>query len=525
MSTSPKSERRRGASRRAGTPLPWLLAAGHLASCAVGPDFVRPEAPKVDRYEEGQDPESTVAAEGQAQRLERGAKVVGDWWRLFGSPQLDALMKDAARDNQTLQAALASLHASQANLRAGYGVFFPQADLDASATRQKATFVKFGETGAPASVFNLFSLSGTVTYVLDVFGGQRRAVESLQAQADYQKATAVATYLTLTGNVVNTVIAAAAYAEQARATEELVRDEKEQVSITEAQAEAGTVPWVNALSLRSQLDAAEATVPPLLQRQVQAEHLLATLAGHLPSEWTAPRVAFSDLKLPASLPVSLPSELVSQRPDVLAAEAQLHQASAEIGVATAALLPSITLTGSLGGNNTTLSSMFAPNGTFWSFGAGLTAPLFHGGTLLNKRQAAVDAHDQALASYRQTVLQAFTQVADALRALENDARALAAQARSAADAEEALRLVRVNYEAGTANYLQVLVAFTQYHQARINYIQARAQRLQDTVALFVALGGGWWDPEGSLLGAAQRSQGPAPGGAEGPPPGAAPGAP
>jgi len=505
MCTSRKGERPEGSAGRAGR-VAWLVAAAGLASCAVGPDFVRPEAPQVDRYEEGPDPESTAVAEGQAQRLERGAKVVGDWWKLFGSPQLDALMKEAAQGNQSLQAALAALRSSQANLRAGYGVFFPQVDLDASATRQKATFVRFGEAQAPASVFNLFSLSGTITYALDVFGGQRRAVEGLEAQADYQKATAVATYLALTGNVVNTVIAASAYAEQARATEELVRDQREQVVITEAQAEAGTVPWVNALSLRSQLGAAEATVPPLLQRQTQAEHLLATLAGRLPAEWAAPRVAFSDLKLPSSVPVSVPSELVEQRPDILAAEAQLHQASAEIGVATAALLPSITLTGSLGGNNTTLATMFAPNGTFWSFGAGLVAPLFHGGTLLNKRQAAVDAHGQALASYRQTVLVAFTQVADALRALERDAQALDAEARSAADAEEALRLVRANYEAGTSGYLQVLVAFTQYHQARIAYIQARAQRLQDTVALFVALGGGWWDQGSSLLGEASGSR-------------------
>ena len=500
MSTSPKSEQASHAPRELPRAAAALVAiAAGLSACAVGPNFVRPEPPAVDHYEEGSDPEATAEAEGQAQRLERGAEVVGDWWTLFGSPQLDAVMKQAAADSQTMKAALASLRSSEADLRAGYGVFYPQADLQASAARQAFTLVRFGQSSAPTSVFNLFSLSVTVSYALDVFGGQRRTVESLQAQADFQKYTVVATYLTLTGNVVNTVIAQAAYAEQASVTEDDVRDQKEQVSITEAQAEAGTVPYASAISLRSQTASVEATVPPLHQRESQAGHLLATLAGHLPSEWTAPRVAFSDLKLPDSVPVSLPSELVRQRPDILAAEAQLHQASANIGVATAALFPSITLSGGLGGNNTTLGSMFAPNAVFWDLGAGLTAPLFHGGTLLNKRQAAIDAYDQALANYRQTVLGAFSQVADALRALEYDAVALAAQARSMADAEEALRLIRANYEAGTANYLQVLVASGQYHQARVAYIQARAQRLQDTVALFVALGGGWWDLRRTLL--------------------------
>lgn len=506
MSISPNSgrrpSRRSGLSspvhgRRAGRSLALGLCAG-LASCAVGPDFVRPEPPATDHYVRGADPTATPAADGQAQRLERGAQVVGNWWTLFGSAQLDAVVKEATRENQTLKAALASLRTSQSNLRAGYGVFFPQLDLHAGAERERATLVAFGEN-LPAPVFNLFTLSGTISYALDVFGGQRRAVEGLEAQVDFQKFTAVATYLTLTGNVVNTVIARAAYDEQARATEEIVRAQRGQVSLTEAQAEAGTAPYASVLALRTQLATLEASVPPLRQHVSQSNHLLSTLAGRLPSEWAAPPVALSDLTLPEAVPVSLPSELVRQRPDVLAAEAQLHQASANVGVATAALFPSITLTGSLGANNTSLSTLFAPNGTFWSFGAGLTAPLFHGGTLLNQRQAAIEAYDQELANYRQTVLAAFEQVADALRALEFDAATLDAQSKAVASAEGSLRATEANYQAGIANYLQVLIAFSQYHQARLGYIQARAQRLQDTVALFVALGGGWWDSGKSLI--------------------------
>ncbi len=475
------------------------MLAAWLAGCAVGPNFVRPAPPAVDRYSERSDPTSTRLAEGESQRLERGAQVVGNWWTLFDSPQVDALMEQAVAENQSLKAALASLRASQANLRAGYGVFFPQADANASVERQKTTLARLGQPNVPPTIFNLFTLSATIGYALDVFGGQRRAVESLQAQVDFQTYTAVATYLTLTANVLNTVIARAAYAEEARATEDIVRDLREQVAITEAQARAGTVPYTGVLSLRSQLAAVEASLPPLLQRVSQADHLLTTLAGHLPAEWTAPAVDFTELKLPDTVPVSLPSELVRQRPDILAAEAQLHQASAEVGVATAALFPSLTLSASLGGNNTTLDSMFASNGTFWSVAAGLTAPIFRGGTLRARRRAAVETYDGALASYRQTVLAAFTQVADTLQALEHDADTLEAEGRATDAASEALRLVRANSQAGIASDLQVLVAFVQYHQARIGEIQARAQRLQDTAALLIALGGGWWDPEKSLL--------------------------
>jgi len=497
MSTSRRS-RRPGAALLAAR---WLAAAAAVAltACAVGPNFVRPAPPAADHYAPGSDPTTTAEAAGEAQRFDRGARLSGDWWTLFGSEELDGLMKDAAAGNQTLQAALASLRSSQDNLRAGYGIFYPQLGLDAAASRQRVTLVRFGQTNSAATIFNLFSLSGTISYALDVFGGQRRTVESLQAQADAQAYTAAAAYVTLTANVVDTVIARASYAELARATEDLVGDQREQVEITEAQAEAGTVPYASALALRSQLSSVEATIPPLEQRVSQADHLLATLAGRLPSEWKAPPVGLSDLKLPESLPVSIASDFVHQRPDILVAEARLHQASAEVGVATAALFPNITLNASLGGNNTTLNTLFSPQGIFWSVGAGLAAPLFQGGTLVQKRRAAIDAYDQAMSDYRQSVLVGFSQVADVLRALENDADALAAEERAMSSADEALRLVRANYDSGVSNYVQVLIAFAQYHQARIGYVQARAQRLQDTVALFVALGGGWWDSGRSLL--------------------------
>lgn len=465
-----------------------------LAGCAVGPDFVRPAPPAADSYTRGAAPTETIPANGQTQHFVQGAGIAADWWRLFNSAKLDAVVREAIADNPGLQAAQASLRQSQDNLRAGYGVFFPQVDAEFDATRQKFSSARFGGTSA-ASIFNLFTLQASVSYTLDVFGGERRAVEGLQAQVDLERATVRGTYLALSGNVVNTMIARAAYGEEIKATEQLIVIQKEQVEITEAQAQAGTVPYVNVLSLRSQLASVEATLPPLRQRLDQAGHLLATLVGLAPGQWAPPQLELTELKLPTDLPVTLPSELVRQRPDILAAEAQLHSASADIGVATAALFPSFTLNGTYGQNNKSLNDLFASNSSFWSLGANVTAPLFRGGTLWFRREAALEGYRQSLATYRQTVLGAFAQVADTLRALEHDAEDLDAHSRALDAAEEALQLVQANFRAGTVNYLQILIANAQYHQAKIGYLQAQAARLQDTAALFVALGGGWWNAQ------------------------------
>jgi NodT family efflux transporter outer membrane factor (OMF) lipoprotein len=463
----------------------------------VGPDFVRPEPPQVERYTSGSQPGATIAADGQAQRFEEGAGIVSNWWRLFNSSKLDAVIREALANNPSLQAAQASLRQGQDNLRAGYGVFYPQVDAGFDAARQKFSAARLvGGSSANSTIFNLFTLSATVSYALDIFGGERRAVEGLQAQVDFQRYMVLGTYLTLSGNIVNTVIARAAYGEEIKAAEQTIVLEKEQVRITELQAQAGTVPYSSVLSLRSQLAATEATLPPLRQKLNQADHLLATLAGHAPAEWTSPQIGMADLSLPADLPITLPSQLVRQRPDILAAEALLHGASAEIGVATAALYPSFTLNGSYGVENTSFNDLFKNTSSIWSLGANITAPLFHGGTLQSRRSAAIEGYNQSLANYRQTVLGALAQVADTLRVLEHDAEALQARSQGLGAAQEALRIVQANYQAGIANYLQVLIADNQYYQARIGYLQAQAQQFQDSVALFVALGGGWWNAEG-----------------------------
>ena len=464
------------------------------SGCTVGPDFVRPEAPAISQYTHETQPASTEPADGQAQNFVPGAEIAPDWWRLFNSDKLDAMVKKSFANNQTLQSAQATLRQSQENLRAGYGVFFPQLDASFDAARQKSSLARFGGNAA-SKIFNLFTLSATVSYALDIFGGERRTVESLKAQVDFQRFVVIGTYLTLSGNIVNSVVAHAAYHEQIKTTEQMIKLIREQVTLTEMQAQAGIVPYSNVLALRSQLAAAEATIPPLRQKMNQTEHLLATLEGLSPAEYDPQPVGLADLALPGDLPVTLPSELVRQRPDILAAEARLHSASAEIGVATAALFPNFTLNGAYGQTNTSLNDFFKNTASFWSLGANAATPLFHGGTLWFKRRAAIESYNQALADYRQTVLAAFAQVADTLRALEHDAESVRAQSQSLSAAKEALSLIQANYEAGTVNYLQVLTADNQYHQANIGYLQAQALRLQDTVALFTALGGGWWNNE------------------------------
>lgn len=460
------------------------------AGCAVGPNFHRPDAPSVARYTHGSDPTATVAVNGTAQRFHPGESVTADWWQLFQSAQLNELVTEAIAHNPGLDAAQASLRASQDNLRSGYGIFYPAADADVGATRERYTPANIGEK-SPGTVFNLFTLSTTVRYALDIFGGQRRLVEGLRAEVDVAHADERAAQLALAANIVNTVIAKAAYRAEVRATLQLVELQKEQVALGEVQAQAGTVPYSTVLSLRSQLASYEATIPQLEQKYTQSAHLLAALTGHVPAEWSAPEVNLSDLALPSGLPVSLPSALVRQRPDILEAEAVAHAASANIGVTTAALPPNFTLTRGLEAATNSTQQVVPANGRAWSVGADATAPLFEGGTLWYKRKAAMDSYQQTMALYRQTVLGAFEQVADSRRALDHDAQALLAQEEALAAAEQALRLIQANYRAGLANYLDVLNGDTQYHQANITEIQAIAVRYQDTVALIAALGGGW----------------------------------
>jgi len=460
-----------------------------LTSCMVGPDFIKPKAPAVERYTQDVLPNETMIADGLMQHFELGAKVNADWWRLFKSTQLNIFVSKALANNLTLQSAQANLRQSQANLQAGYGVFFPQIDAGFTPVRQQFSPARFGNNSA-SSIFNLYTFSTTVSYSLDVFGGERRNVESLEAQKDLQRYTEQVTYLTLTGNIINAVIAKAAYQAEVETTEQWLALLQKQIKLTETQVSAGTVSYQAVVSLRSQLALVAATLPALKQKLNQTEHLQANLVGLTPADWQSPTIKLADLTLPLNIPVSLPSELVHQRPDILAAEAQLHSDSAKIGVATAGLFPNISLSGSFGYNNQSLLDLFMSKGNIWSMAANFAQPLFHGGTLWFGRKAAIATHEKSLAIYQQTVVSAFTQVADALSALQHDAEMVAAQQQSLEAADDALRLVTANYQAGLVNTQQVLIIESQRLQAKLAYLSAIAQRYQDTVAFFVALGGG-----------------------------------
>ena len=468
-----------------------------LGACAVEPNFKRPAAPTGKGFTSQPLPDSTGVADGKSQRFAAGQKIAADWWRVLSCPALDAVVLESLSRNASLEAARATLRQSQDTLRAGYGVFFPHADVGASVTREKYNPAPgvIPISGSAASPFNLFTVTSSVSYALDIWGGQRRQLEALRAQVDDQRYALAGTYIMLSGNVVNTVIAQAAYRAEIDATIASLALQKEQLRITEAQAQGGTVPYANVLSIQSQISSIEATLPPLEQKIDQAADLLATLAGLTPAEWKQPRIALADLTLPADLPGSVPSALVRQRPDILQAEALLHVANAGIGVATAAMLPSLTL--SAGYN---VAGTAGGTGALWNVGAGITQPVFDAGTLWYQRKAAIDAHDVSLANYRQTVLSAFQQVADTLRGLQHDAESLQAWTEVVKTADGAMRLIQANYAAGISNYLQVLIADGQYLTAKIGYVQAVAQRLQDTVALYVALGGGWWNAPASVAG-------------------------
>ncbi|MFM0472169.1 efflux transporter outer membrane subunit [Paraburkholderia strydomiana] len=469
-----------------------LLCLLLLNGCMMGPDFSRPPPPKVSQFVTGGLPAQPMEAAGASQRFSALADLPTDWWTLFGSPAIDSAVSEALTGNATIESAQAALRQSEDEMRAGAGVFLPQIDAGFGASRQKYSPVRIG-SDQPSTLFNLFTLSASVSYVLDIWGGHARMVEALRARDDVQRYGVLATYLTLTANVVNAQIARAAYADQIVATREMIGLLQEEVRITRAQAQAGASAYSAVLTLENEQAKLEASVPALALKRAQAEDLLAVLSGMLPADWHAPAISLSDITLPAALPDTVPASLVHHRPDILQAEAALHVASADIGVATANLFPQLTLTASGGYENTSMSAFLHRNGQVWAVAADVTAPVFHGGTLWFQRKAALDAYAQTRASYRQVVLSAFGEVADVLRALDNDARALDAQTRAMDAATQALHLVRIDYEAGTVGYLQILVADQEFHQARIAWLQGVAQRLQDTVALYVALGGGWND--------------------------------
>nr|WP_083383899.1 efflux transporter outer membrane subunit [Cupriavidus sp. USMAHM13] len=470
-----------------------------LAACAVGPDYHSPAPPAGDRVTPQPLPARTVATPGMAgdagaaQRFVAAEAIPGDWWSLFRSAPLDALIRDALANSPNLDAARAALRQARENYRAtAGGKLLPGVDGQLGAQRSRVSGLSFGVPGA-SEEFTLYNASVNVSYTLDLFGGTRRELEGLRARIDYQQYQWQAAYLALTANLVTAAVREASLRAQIDATLQIAADQQQQLDLLERQFALGGVNQAAVLAQRTTLAQTRATLPPLRQALEQTRHQLAVLAGRPPSDDTLPRFALADFSLPRDLPASLPSELVRQRPDILAADALLHQASANVGVATAALYPKLTLTGSYGAEALTPAGLFRSANTVWSLGAGVLQPLFHGGQLSAQRRAAQAAFEQADAQYRQTVLLAFQNVADTLRALDNDAHALAAQADAAAAAQASLELSRQQYRLGAVSYLTLLDAQRQYQQTVLSLVQAQAARYADTAALYQAVGGGWWN--------------------------------
>ena len=466
-----------------------------LSACAVGPDFAVPPAPEVSGYTPEGRPAATVSvdiASGAAQKFDTGRDIPGEWWKVFHSKELDGLIAEALRANPSLQAAQAALWQAKENLYAQEGHLMPSLDANASATRQQFSPAEFGQPGSPL-IFNLFQTTVNVSYTPDVFGGQRRLIETQAALADYQRFQLEATYLTLTSNVVTAAVQEASLRGQIDATLEIIKSETDQLTVVRNQFDAGAASRTDVLTQQSAVATTQATLPPLQKQLEQQRHLLLTLIGRFPNDARNDHLTLASLRLPTDLPLSLPSQLVEQRPDVRASQAQLHQASAQIGVAIANRLPQFTLTGDYGSAAVTTAALFTPGALIWSAAASGTQPIFHGFTLLHQQRAAEAAYDQAGAQYRSTVLTAFQNVADALRALQFDAATLKAQRAALRDASETLDLARGQYRLGAITYLILLNAQNSYQQARLAVVQAQAARYADTAALFQALGGGWWN--------------------------------
>ncbi len=471
-------------------------AAIALAGCAVGPDFLRPAAPETQTYTaEPLPPETTSAdiAGGAPQKFVAGADIPGQWWTLFHSESLNKLVEQSLKGNPDLEAAQASLRQAKENYYASEGALFPAVDAGAGVTRQKFSLASSGVSGGASSIFTLYNASVSVSYLLDIWGGTRREIEAAEAGADYAQFQLEASYLSLTSNVVTGAIQDASLRAQIAATNDIIKAQSQELGVLQQQFNLGAVSLADVFSQQAALAQTKASLP-MLQRELAAEdNHLSILLGRLPSEKAAGEFDLASLTLPQDLPISLPSKLVEQRPDIRASEALLHQASAEVGVATAALLPQVPLSASYGGQALKASDLFSTSAVTWSLGASILQTIFHGGALWHQRGAAEAALDKAKAQYRSTVLAAFEDVANSLRALQADADALNADLEAERAAAGRLRLTHEQFQAGAVGYLSVLDAERTYQQARITLVQAQAARYADTAALFHALGGGWWN--------------------------------
>ena len=484
----------------------WRIARGLVTggfllsvSCAVGPNFKRPAAPDVSGYTSTplSTTSSTVNADGgEAQHFSKKIDIFGEWWALFHSKPLNDLIARSLKANPDIKAAQAALKVARENVLAQKGAFYPSISGSFSAGKHKTSQEVSPFTASGELYYNLYTPQVTVSYVPDVFGLNRRTVESLKAQAEQARFALIASHITLSSNVVAAAIQEASLRAQIDATRQLIAVNSNLVQVVRNQLAKHVATQADLAAQESQLAQVNATLPPLLKQLAQQRDLLAALSGGFPSESVAEKFELSTLQLPQKLPASLPSHFVEQRPDVRQAEENMHSASAQIGIAVANRLPNFNLTADAGTMALTAAKMFSAGAGFWDLGASITQPIFQGGTLLHKERAARAAYVQAAEQYRSTVVTAFQNVADTLNALQRDADALKSAAAAGDAAKVTLDLTRRQLETGSVaetNQLALLNAQQTYQQAVINLVQAQGNRYADTAALFQALGGGWWN--------------------------------
>jgi NodT family efflux transporter outer membrane factor (OMF) lipoprotein len=478
------------------TTLASLITLFIASACVVGPKFKKPAAPDVGGFTPAPITTTTATpnvAGGEAQHLAEGGDIPGDWWTLFHSKPLNDLIERALKANPDLKAAQAALLVARENVLAQRGAYYPSVSGSFSATRAKTSNALSPVPNASVFQYSLFTPDVSVSFVPDVFGLNRRTVESLKAQQEQARFALAATNITLSSNVVATAIQEASLRAQIDATNELIKINTNMLEILRSQYAKGYASELDVAAQESQLAQVAAMLPPLLTQLAQQRDLLTVLAGGFPDKDMAEKFELSSLQLPQELPLSLPSKLVEQRPDVRQAEENLHSASALIGVARANRLPSFNLTGDIGSMALAFGNIFSAGNGFRDIGASVTQPIFDGGTLKHRERAARAAYVQADEQYRSTVLTAFQNVADTLNALQQDADGLKAAAAAKDAAAITLDLAKKQFQAGYVNYLGLLSAEQAYQQAVINLAQAQGNRYADTAALFQALGGGWWN--------------------------------
>jgi NodT family efflux transporter outer membrane factor (OMF) lipoprotein len=464
-----------------------VLCVLSLGGCAAGPNFTRPVPPPASRYTAETLRGEGAAAETEVQHFALGQQIEGAWWTLFRSDAINDLVKQAVANNRSLTAAAATLKQAQEFALAQAGSQYPQVDLGAQAGRQQYGKEFLGPIGIPP--FTYFAVTPTVSYSLDYTGGIARSVEQQYALAEVKRHQLEAAYLAVTGQAVMQTLAIASARAQIATVETILAQDRDNLRLVQTAFDNGSVAREDVLSAQSQIANDKTLLPSLRQDLARARHALSVVLGRVPASGLPDDVDLQEITLPLEVPVSLPSELAHRRPDILAAEAQLHAATSAVGVAQSNLYPKIQLSASVGQQSLKPGQLFDASSTAWSLVSGLTAPLFDGGTLRAEKRAAVDAMHASAANYEQTVLEAFAQVADLLEGLEHDNEQLEAQDQAQQAAQRSLELARISYQEGNAGVLQVLDAERSYQQARLGYVRAVAQRYLDTVQLFLALGG------------------------------------